>query len=651
MKYFTNYKLIRIAPVIFLLLISLKIFYTYQDIKQNEYNFANEEAKVLTSYVVSNRTYYQNLFLNGTLEINANTLKALPAFSSHIISKHFSKNNTRNITLNTISDRARNPLNQANKEETDIINLFKNNKLKKEYFSDKNSEYYRYAKVLRIEKQCLKCHSKKEDAPLFIQKHYDSAYNYKLGEVRGILSVKIPKENLNEYFLGGFFYAITYDIVFLIIIFLIAQYLLKEFRIINRSLELKVVQKTKELKNSLYTHSLTSLPNRLKLIDDIKVVPKSANIALALINIDSFKNINDLYGFDAGDKFLKLFANFINKSCNEQILYKLPNDEYAILRINYKNEQNFIDSVQDNINRIEKNELHIGNTSIFITLSCGISFGHLSLLEKTNTALKMAKNTKQSILVYDNTFNTKNMQIKNISSIALIKTAIKHDMITPYFQPIYNNKTKQIEKYECLARIKTLDNRLLMPFEFIEISVKGKLYHQITRTMIRKSFQYFEDKDFEFSINLSIHDIDNEITYDYIIDSLRNYAHPHKVVFEILETDKIENYEKLKDFIKVVKGFGCKIAIDDFGSGYSNFSHVLSLNVDYLKIDASLVKNILNDANSRVITQTIIDFAVNLNLKTIAEYVEDKESHELLDKIGAHYIQGYFIGKPKESLV
>jgi EAL domain-containing protein (putative c-di-GMP-specific phosphodiesterase class I) len=211
--------------------------------------------------------------------------------------------------------------------------------------------------------------------------------------------------------------------------------------------------------------------------------------------------------------------------------------------------------------------------------------------------------------------------------------------------------TKQIEKYECLARIKTLDNKLLMPFEFLEISVKGKLYHQITRTMIRKSFQYFEDKDFEFSINLSIHDIDNEITYDYIIDSLRNYAHPHKVVFEILETDKIENYEKLKDFIKVVKGFGCKIAIDDFGSGYSNYSHVLSLNVDYLKIDASLVKNILNDANSRVITQTIIDFAVNLNLKTIAEYVEDKESHELLDKIGAHYIQGYYIGKPKESLV
>ena len=123
------------------------------------------------------------------------------------------------------------------------------------------------------------------------------------------------------------------------------------------------------------------------------------------------------------------------------------------------------------------------------------------------------------------------------------------------------------------------------------------------------------------------------------------------VVFEILETASFENYEKLKDFIKTTKSFGCKIAIDDFGSGYSNFSHVLSLNVDYLKIDASLVKNILYDANSRVITQTIIDFAVNLNLKTIAEYVEDKESHELLDKIGANYIQGYYIGKPKESLV
>jgi len=134
MKHFKNYKLIRIVPVIFLLLISLKIFFTYQNIKQDEYKFANEEAKTLTSYVTSSRTYYRGLFLDGTLEINANTLKALPAFSSHIISKLFSDNNILNNTINTVSDRARNPLNQANKEETDIINFFKNNKLKKNTF-------------------------------------------------------------------------------------------------------------------------------------------------------------------------------------------------------------------------------------------------------------------------------------------------------------------------------------------------------------------------------------------------------------------------------------------------------------------------------------------------------------------------------------
>jgi diguanylate cyclase (GGDEF)-like protein len=652
MNYFTDSKIIKLVPYLFLFFVSLKILFTYQDIKKNEYDFVNEEAKVLANYVVSNRTYYQNLFLNGNLEINANTLKALPAFSSHFISKHFSKNNTRNITLTTVSDRARNPLNQANNEETDIIKLFKNNKLKKEYFSDNNSEYYRYAKVLRIEEQCLKCHSKKENAPLFIQKNYDRAYNYKLGDVRGILSVKIPKDNLNEYFYASFFYTIIYDILFIIIIFLLAQYLLKKINIINRSLTLKVLQKSKELRKSLFTNTLTSLPNRLQLMKDIENASVDSNLALALINIDSFKNVNDLYGFSVGDQLLNEVSVFIENLCTEnKHLYKLPNDEYALLNLNQKDEEIFTTQVQNLIKKMEQTSFKFGDSNIFITFSCGIAFGKTSLLIKADTALTMSQNKNLSFVIYDNSLNKKDMQIKNLKSISLIKDAVKHDLIVPYFQPIYNNETKQIEKYECLARINTLDNKVLLPYEFLEVSIKGKLYHHITRAIVRKSFKFFEDKDFEFSINISINDINNQKTYEYIVDSLRNYAHPEKVVFEILETDKIENYEKLKGFIKITKSFGCKIAIDDFGSGYSNFAHILTLNVDYLKIDASLVKNVLNDEHSRIITQTIINFANNLNLKTIAEYVEDIESLELLEKMGSHYIQGYYIGEPKESLV
>jgi EAL domain-containing protein (putative c-di-GMP-specific phosphodiesterase class I) len=138
---------------------------------------------------------------------------------------------------------------------------------------------------------------------------------------------------------------------------------------------------------------------------------------------------------------------------------------------------------------------------------------------------------------------------------------------------------------------------------------------------------------------------------NFIILELKNFSEPHRVAFEILESHRIEDYEEIKSFIKEVKKLGCKVAIDDFGSGYSNFSHIFELNVDYLKIDSSLVKFITTDESSRVIVKTIINFASNLGLKTIAEYVEDKDSLELLEKMGVDFVQGYYIGKPAKELI
>jgi len=168
--------------------------------------------------------------------------------------------------------------------------------------------------------------------------------------------------------------------------------------------------------------------------------------------------------------------------------------------------------------------------------------------------------------------------------------------------------------------------------------------------MINKSFEFFKDKDFEFSINLSMYDILNDNTVNFIMKKLETYKNSQKVVFEILENDKIENYEKMKKFIFEMKKFGCQFAIDDFGSGYSNFAHIYELNFDYIKIDSSLVKNIIKDEKSKIITKAIIDFSASLNIKTVAEFVEDKESLELLKELGVDFIQGYYIGKPSSKL-
>jgi len=199
--------------------------------------------------------------------------------------------------------------------------------------------------------------------------------------------------------------------------------------------------------------------------------------------------------------------------------------------------------------------------------------------------------------------------------------------------------------------MKDKDGSILLPEAFLKISKKARFYRFITKIMLDKSLEIFKDKPFEFSINLSIEDIIDVKTHDLIMSRLRhNPLTSERLVFELVETEGIENYDVVKDFISEVKEFGCKIAIDDFGVGYSNFEHLLQLNIDYIKIDASLIKNMDHDINSQVIARTISRFAKDLNIKTISEFVHSREIYEKSLEYGIDYSQGYYFGEPKSTL-
>ena len=646
-----NRKILYLIPIFFLIIILLRVAFMYSDIKERKYAFALNEAEVLNNYALTHRTYYQQLFLNKTIPLNEKTLAALPAFSSHSISKEFSKENQLNIIIRTVSDRARNPKNRADRGELKAIKYFSNNLDKTQYFSDKESKYYQFAHALRIEKKCLECHGKRENAPLFIQKKYQNAYGYKLNEVRGIQSIKLPKEDVDSYFIKSFIYSIFYDLFLFITLFIAIFILVKKSKKLNEYLEREIYSKTKELKNLLLIDDLTKLPNRLQLLEDISE-SESKIMHLALLNVDSFKDINDFYGHETGDTVLKEIVKIVKTICEKSkcFLYKLPSDEFAIFTTKNITNKEFYKIIQDILNQLQDKQLETQEHSIYISLSTGISSQNSSLLATADMALKLSKKSMNNIVVYSkNIDNIKNID-DNIKGVSLIKNAIAQDRIVPFFQPIYNVRTQKIEKYEALVRIIQEDGTVLTPFHFLNIAIKSKLYPNITKIMIKKSFAFFIDKDYVFSINLSIEDIINKDTHSFILAELRRFPEPKRVVFEILEDDKIDNYKELQKFIKTIKKFGCKFAIDDFGSGYSNFAHVLELNVDYLKIDASLVKFITTDNNSRVITKTIINFASTLGLKTIAEFVEDRDSLEMLKKMGIDYIQGYYIGKPSIEL-
>jgi len=253
-------------------------------------------------------------------------------------------------------------------------------------------------------------------------------------------------------------------------------------------------------------------------------------------------------------------------------------------------------------------------------------------------------------MTYKESQATKDEFGSNIEWASKLKDAFKNDKVVPYYQPILNNKTHQIEKYEALVRLIDEDGNVISPFYFLDVAKKSHQYLELTERMIDKTFRYFKDKACEFSINLSESDLADFSITTLIIKKLQSYGIGNRVTFEIVESENIDDYEMVSQFIQEVKKFGAKIAIDDFGAGFSNFQHVSQLNVDYLKIDGSLIQNILIDKNSETIVEAIATFAKRLGIKTIAEFVDSAEIHAKIIDMGIDFTQGYFIGKPTATI-
>lgn len=408
------------------------------------------------------------------------------------------------------------------------------------------------------------------------------------------------------------------------------------------------VEHKNELYKLLYTDNLTKLSNRAKLIEDLQNNIFSLN-AVAILNINSFKEVNDFFGHKVGDAILidvaKILVDFVSKNENLK-LYRFPSDTYCIVSTD-SNKEKFINLIRDIIDFIYKKVFCFEHYEIDIRVSAGISFSDKNnKLITADIALKSAKKEHKDYLVFFDELDKFQEYENNMIWSKKLKSAFLNDKIEVYYQPIINNHTLKVEKFECLVRLIDETGKVIPPFFFLDISKKSNQYTKLTKIIIEKAFKKFENLPFEFSVNISYDDIENSDFLDFIKQMLNKYKVHERIVFEILEDESIKNYNLLIKFVDEVKKLGCKVAIDDFGSGYSNFEHLLKMNVDYLKIDSSLIKNVAKDENSYKITKTIIEFAKNLNLKTIAEYVENVEIFSIIKELGADYSQGYYFSAP-----
>ena len=399
-----------------------------------------------------------------------------------------------------------------------------------------------------------------------------------------------------------------------------------------------------ELIYEQFTDELTSLPNRQKLLNDLK---NSVSPKLALINLDRFKDINNSYGIEIGDKILKSFAKRLSifKSTNLNV-YRMSGDVFAFMAFgNFK--INELYKTCKNLNTLcDRENFIIDDDSFDISFTIGIADYHEKLLTHAEIALYWAKKINIDIAIFDEEMPIYKDLKRNIELTKDIKQALKDDNILIYGQKIINNKTKEI-KYETLMRMKLPNGKILSPFVFLEHAKKARLYPLMTNKMIEKSCEYFKDKDIVFSINLMIEDIKNEKTVNFLFSKLMETKVANRVVLEIVESEGIEKFEEVGDFIRKAKSLGCRVAIDDFGTGYSNFEYIIKLNVDFLKIDGSLIKNIHVNDNIRLTVLTIVNFAKVLGIKTVAEFVHCQEVQDIVESLGIDFSQGYLFHEPE----
>jgi len=659
----------------------------YKTISHIVINETLQKAKLESTTIIAYRHYLAHVA--PKLQNNISLPFAItPAYATNQVTKIL---RMQNIYIKQTSDKYRNILDKPNSEELKAIKYFKIHKNKTEFFKiigpNKyfNEKHLFYARKLIIKKSCLKCHGvpyQDVPAPLYhklVKLYGNKAFNYKLGEVRGILSIVFPYQKIlneiNKIFLivsilGLSFFAIG-AYIFSIITKKVdndIEKILNHFKYMEKNIYPPLKEKMnyiefEKLKNQInttfkkiknyqaslykkyYYYPLTKIPNRNKFLE----LASLHKYPIVLLNIDKFREINFFFGDKIGDELIKSIAKRLKKLNKNHLKWKLFHldiDEFAFLVTTNLTLNQIVKEIETSIEILEQAYM-IENNEIIIRIRAGISYYKKDPL-RADIALDKAKELKKDIMIGKAV--TDLQQYKNhLEWLKKLKKSLENNKIVPFFQPIVD-KNKNIIKYEALVKLIDEDGNAISPYFFLDVAKKSRYYLEITKRVIDKSIDKMLQTNIAVSINLTLEDIEDIEMRNFILKKIYTLPDISKLTFEIVESEDVRENKIVTNFLKKLKQKGALIYIDDFGSGYSNFDYILKLNPDGIKIDGSLIKNILEEKNSEIIVKTIITFAKEMNIKIIAEYVENEKIFNKLKEMGVDYFQGYYFSEAKEEI-
>lgn len=379
--------------------------------------------------------------------------------------------------------------------------------------------------------------------------------------------------------------------------------------------------------------------------------------ALLFLDIDNFKYINDSLGHHEGDKFIIALANVLKERLREtDILARLGGDEFAIILPQTDRSQaiGIANQIRELIQRqtsgAEKHHVTI-TASIGIALFPNDGDTAETLLTCADLAMYRAKEEGRNRVCIYTTDQKTQVELRLIWE-SRIHEALRQNRFALYLQPIIDLHQNCIVGHEVLLRMLDEKGKLILPSQFLGIAERFGLIHEIDRWVVCRSIRLVEKleqngKPTCLEVNLSGRSfMDTELLPLIKKELTAANVDPVNLIFEITETSCIENIATAQKFIISLKNLGCRFALDDFGIGFSSFNYLKHLPVDYLKIDGSFIHNLSHDPLDQHIVRAMVGVARGLGKKTVAEFVEDEETVNLLREFGVNYAQGYHIGKP-----
>ncbi len=410
--------------------------------------------------------------------------------------------------------------------------------------------------------------------------------------------------------------------------------------------------------------SLTGLFNRRRFNEELRkevmsVVRKDHSSALFFIDLDQFKYINDACGHPAGDRLLCKVADELQRSIRQgDVIARFGGDEFALLirNVDVAGAESAAETILTNMRRmahIEGEQVFHVHCSIGITIMAGENLHHDELINQADIACREAKSAgRNRMRIFSQVDDADERGKTDVNWMTSLRTALDENKFEIRFQPINNISTGETTHHELLIRLRTEDGGFISPDAFLPSAVRFGLMSEIDFWMIRNAAIAYAEHSrpgtrLKFSINLSANVFENDDLTGYVKEMFTQYdVRPSDIVFEITESLAVRRPLQVDRQIAVLRDLGCQFALDDFGTGYSSFGYLQKLQFDYIKIDGTFVQDLPNNPVDQKMIKLIAEVGREAGMQTIAEYVRDAESLELLAELGVDLAQGYFVGRP-----